>query len=219
MRASQRSLRLVLTCAPAVLAGALGSLHCGGGSFSTPSSDAGVDSGVDATEDNPGLGVDVITLTDAEAGVPDGADGSSDAGCPSPTTLDCNGTCVDPTQPAHCGTCNTVCEGGTPECSGGTCSSGCSGTTPTNCSGPCVNEQADPNNCGGCGAQCGIVANGSPACVAGSDGGPTCGASCAPGSGYHGAGPGCDSTCLPNTDDPSTDPCVVANAYGTFVSP
>jgi hypothetical protein len=194
-----------------------------------------------------------------------------EAGCPSPTTLDCNGTCVDPTQPAHCGTCNTVCEGGTPECSGGTCSSGCSGTTPTNCSGSCVNEQTDPqhcggctnvcpgpdggtgtatcedagcgyacsadagtplncgslcvnpttdpNNCGGCGAQCGIVANGSPACVAGSDGGPTCGASCAPGSGYHGAGPGCDSTCLPNTDDPSTDPCVVANAYGTFVSP
>src|SRR5580700_6495778 len=196
MRASQRSLRLVLTCAPAVLAGALGSLHCGGGSFSTPSSDAGVDSGVDATEDNPGLGVDVITLTDAEAGVPDGADGSSDAGCPSPTTLDCNGTCVDPTQPAHCGTCNTVCEGGTPECSGGTCSSGCSGTTPTNCSGSCVNEQTDPQHCGGCTNVC-----------PGPDGG-TGTATCEDaGCGYECAADGgtstlCGSTCVSTATDP-----------------
>jgi hypothetical protein len=202
------------------------------------------------------------------------ADGSPDvspeaeAGCPVPTTLDCDGSCVDPTTPAHCGTCNNACEGGAPLCSAGTCTSGCSGSTPTDCSGSCVNEQTDPQHCGGCttvcpspdggvgsatcidagcGYQCaadggtstlcGSVCvntttdpdhcggcatvcptptNGAAACLT-NNGAPFCGVTC--GTGYHGGGTACDTTCLPNTDDPSTDPCVVANAYGTFVSP
>ena len=79
-----------------------------------------------------------------------------------------------------------------------------------------MNPANDPNHCGGCGQACPAVDGGAAACVAGSDGGPTCGATC--GSGFHGAGAGCETTCAANTVDPSTDPCVVIDGTGTFVS-
>ncbi|MGH7294197.1 MAG: hypothetical protein ACRELB_04660, partial [Polyangiaceae bacterium] len=53
---------------------------------------------------------------------------------------------------------------------------------------------------------------GSPVCPA-----AQCGFSCD--AGYHLGGASCNADCLPNSDDPSTDPCVVADGLGVFVAP
>jgi hypothetical protein len=60
MRPSRTSLAFFPTLAAATVA-AIGSVHCGGGSFSA-STDAGSH---DATEDNPPIGIDVIVLIDS----------------------------------------------------------------------------------------------------------------------------------------------------------
>ena len=128
------------------------------------------------------------------------------------------------TNPQHCGGCTTVCPGpdggtGTATCVDAGCGYECAadGGTLDLVRQPVREHDDRPDHCGGCGTVCPVIANGSPACVAGIGGTPTCGAAC--GTGFHGGGTLCETTCLPNTDDPSTDPCVVANAYGTFVSP
>ncbi|HEY5242185.1 MAG TPA: hypothetical protein VIJ22_11990, partial [Polyangiaceae bacterium] len=209
-----------------------------------------------------------------DSGKKDGGDGGvvPEGGCTAPTTQLCNGTCVDPTQPSHCGSSCTMCPGpdsgaGQATCTAGTCTLGCSSPT-TNCGGSCVNEQTDPQHCGGCNAcpgpdagvgsatcsggncgyecaadggtpvscgslcvntttdpkncggcttECAAPTNGMASCAPGTDGGGACGVACS--SGYHPSGVNCATTCTPNSDDPSTDPCVVATGLGTFVSP
>jgi hypothetical protein len=157
-------------------------------------------------------------------GTPECSGNMCSSGCSGATPTNCSGSCVnEQTNPQHCGGCTTVC--GAPDGGPGsaTCvDSGCGmecaqdGGSPNLCGNTCVNTTTDPNNCSACGMACPVVPNGMPACVMGSSG-PTCGATC--GTGFHGGGTLCETTCLPNTDDPATDPCVVADAYGTFVSP
>jgi hypothetical protein len=74
----------------------------------------------------------------------------------------------------------------------------------------CVDTTSSATNCGGCGNVCSGAADGgtgTPTCVGGQ-----CGLLCPAGS--H----ACDQTCLPNTDPPSSDACIVSNTFGTFVS-
>lgn len=204
-----------------------------------------------------------------EGGIGDGGAGEAgEAGCAAPTTQLCNGVCVDPTSPLHCGASCTVCDAGAQAtCSAGVCGLGCTTPTPTNCGGTCVDEQTDPlhcgsckacavpdggvgsatctagmcgyqcsaeagtpticgslcvntttdpNHCGGCMSACPVPDGGMAACAPGADGGGSCGVTCS--SGLHPAGAGCNSTCQPNTDDPVSDPCVVAANLGTFVA-
>jgi hypothetical protein len=85
------------------------------------------------------------------------------------------GTCVnEQTDPNNCGGCTKtcprglVCQGGTCACPAGqTMSNGmCCPSGQTGCTGTCVNEQIDPNNCGGCENEC--APDGSaPLCVGG----------------------------------------------------
>jgi hypothetical protein len=83
--------------------------------------------------------------------------------CPSGET-GCGGTCVDEqTDPVHCGSCGTPCPVGA-LCHGGTCgpcptgeiaaNGVCCPPGETGCGRNCVDEQTDPNNCGGCGTTC-----------------------------------------------------------------
>jgi len=152
-----------------------------------------------------------------------------EAGCSAPTTLECSGTCVDPTLPANCGSCGNSCVGpeagaGTGTCTNGACTVGCEadGSTPLNCAGACV-DPTQPATCGACGTRCAgpPSTQGQAVCSldggglpvdAGGDGGP-CGITCNPT--YH----ACGADCLSDTDDPSADPCVVSNATGVFVAP
>ncbi|HEY1691358.1 MAG TPA: hypothetical protein VGG39_04310 [Polyangiaceae bacterium] len=166
-----------------------------------------------------------------EGGGKDGGDGGvlPEAGCSAPTTLECSGSCVDPGLPSHCGTCTNICSGpeagaGAPTCTNGVCTVGCDadGSTPLNCSGACV-DPTQPTHCGDCAtncagpksqqgqATCNIDGGGTPL-DAGGDGGP-CGFTC--NAGNH----ACGLDCLSDTDDPSTDPCVVSDATGVFVAP
>lgn len=257
----------------AVLWVVLPSVACGGSNFA-PASSADSGATTDASEE------DIIVTGDSGGSsmVDSSADtGSRDAGveasCSPPMTLDCNGTCVDPTKPAHCGTCSNVCEGpdsgsGMATCTNGTCGLGCSGTTSLNCGGACVNP-ASVDNCGSCGHVCpgASAGTGTAQCTAGGDGGLECTVTCdgtttmqcgtacysptdpnhcgscsaspcpaptngngaaactgtmctvACNSGFHACAS--NTTCESNTDDPSNanDPCVIANAYGIFVSP
>ncbi|HTQ47062.1 MAG TPA: hypothetical protein VMI75_30110, partial [Polyangiaceae bacterium] len=80
------------------------------------------------------------------------------------------------------------------------------------CNGKCVNEGNDPNNCGACGKVCPAPDAGMATASCGGSP-PTCGFMCA--SGYH----SCNGKCLSDGDDPSSDPCVVADGLGIFVSP
>jgi hypothetical protein len=81
------------------------------------------------------------------------------------------------------------------------------------CGGQCV-DPSSPANCGSCTNVCPAVTHGTPTCSTSSDGGTSaCGFSC--GSGYH----ACTGQCLPDSDDPSTDACVVSETSGVFASP
>lgn len=70
--------------------------------------------------------------------------------------LDCDAQagCETPaTDPAHCGTCQTVCKDLLPVCNAGTCTDTCpSGLTLCN-GNTCVNVAMDPMHCGGCNQQ------------------------------------------------------------------
>jgi hypothetical protein len=167
-------------------------------------------------------------FTDTRVGGEAEAEAEAEAGCPAPMTLECNGVCVDPTLPAHCGGCSACSApeagAGEPTCTKGVCTVGCEAdsSTPTNCSGACV-DLTQPASCGACGNTCAGPAStqGHATCTldggglpvdAGGDGGP-CGIAC--NATYH----ACGADCLSDTDDPSADPCVVSNATGVFVAP
>ncbi len=142
------------------------------------------------------------------------------------TTLYCQeaGSCVDPTGIANCGTCGHRCEGpeagpGHPVCQpGGACAVACdsdggdAGVPDILCSGSCVSPD-DVNHCGTC-TPCAQPpsGHGSPTCPA-----QQCVMTCL--TGYHPSGASCNADCTLTTgDDPSTDPCVVADGLWIFVA-
>ena len=199
---------------------ALALCRCGSTSFS---SSAGADSGPEAAADSPADNVIVVHSDSGDTNEGGVDTGSTDAGCAAPTTLDCSGTCVDPTTIDNCKTCGTVCAGpdsgpGHAVCLSGACGVACDsdggdGGTEILCSGSCVSPN-DPTHCG---ATCEVCkgptsGNGSASCPA-----AACTVACS--GGYHPAGTNCNTDCLANSDDPSGDPCVVADGYGVFVSP
>ena len=129
---------------------------CGGGAFAP--SDAG---SADATYDNPPIYAPDASMTGDSTNPGDTGNGGDvggdvvkpgEAGCPAPTTLECSGTCVDPTTVANCGTCGTKCEAdsSTSVCANEMCTSSCAGSTPDNCSGTCTNTQTSASHCGTC---------------------------------------------------------------------
>ena len=159
---------------------------------------------------------------DAPQAAETGGDGAT---CTAPTSLDCNGTCVDPTQPAHCGSCSNVCAGpdggtGMGVCNaaadgGATCSLQCESPTTLQCGGTCYDPATDAHHCGSCTNDCiaSEPSNSTGTCAAGADGGPACGFKCD--ATYH----ACNGQCLPDSNDPSMDPCVLTEQFGVFVAP
>ena len=146
----------------------------------------------DCSEDAASGDVSVVDGSPSTDGRSDGGSSTSDAaketGCSAPTTLDCGGACVDPSLPAHCGTCDNACPGpeggaGAATCSSGTCGVGCSGKTSLDCSGACL----DPSSPAHCGNSCTAftvcpaptAGTGTPTCTPDPDGGATCGLQCA----------------------------------------
>ncbi len=109
-------------------------------------------------------------------------------------TIKCGSSCVaSGVDPSNCGSCGHACATGQ-VCSAGQCATQCGGGLSLcggtggdgGATGLCVNEQNDPNNCGGCGTVC-PAGN---ACVAGS-----CSVSC----------PGTEINCNGKCVDPSGD--------------
>ena len=158
---------------------------------------------------------------DAGADGPGSTDALVETGmvCDSSTAIMCGGECVDRTMPAHCGTCTNICPGpeageGHATCSNGVCGVACDqdSSTSLDCNGACVSP-TDPAHCGSCTMACPPPksGNGSPSCPAPM----TCGVNCS--NNYH----MCGSDCLSDSDLPSdtTDPCIVSDAFGVFVSP
>jgi hypothetical protein len=207
----------------AVVAGSLGAslalCRCGSTAFSPspPLVDGGVEASLDDAPD-----VFIVVVTDA-GGVRD----ASDAGCLAPTTLSCAEGCVDPTQPAHCGSCGNECSGpeagaGYAVCEpGGLCAVACGNDSGADDGGPaeisCNSACVSPDDVGHCGTCTNVCApppsgKGAPTCP-----GALCVMTCV--SGYHPGGAGCNADCLANTDDPSADSCVAADGLGVFVSP
>jgi hypothetical protein len=172
----------------------------------------------------------------ASADGSDGADGAADAGdgsggtdaegglvCDGGGQIVCNGACVDASDPSHCGSCTNVCPGpatgtgtGQAVCTlgadgGGVCSVQCGGTTSEQCGDSCFDPH-DVNHCGSCTTACPGPSNGNGmATCTGTM--PTCGIACS--AGYH----VCGGACLPDSDEPSGDACVISEAFGVFVSP
>lgn len=73
------------------------------------------------------------------------------------------------------------------------------------CSGACVDTTSDNANCGACGKAC-TTQHGTSTCKQ-----SACSATCDVN--YH----ACNGQCLSDGDDPSTDPCLAADAFGVFV--
>ncbi len=117
---------------------------------------------------------------------------------------------------SHCGGCSTSCNASFPDCSTTgnvanpfACTSGCAtGLSP--CGASCVDEQTDPNHCGGCAAQCPAVAGGTATCLGGGSCGFTCNAN------DHLCGTGNGASCAAN-NDPSN--CGVGAACGKCTAP
>jgi len=165
---------------------------------------------------------------DAGAGQATCTNGTCGFGCDldSSTPLVCNGGCVDPTTTINCGTCGHSCAApvvgtGTAVCTlgtdgGGECSVTCSGSTTETCASAGATScfaPTDPNHCGSCSNACAgpPSGNGQAACPSPPSCAVTCNAS------YH----VCNADCLSNADEPSdtTDPCILTETYGVFVSP
>jgi len=145
-----------------------------------------VEAGADAGGGDDAAG-DAMGTSDSEVA----SDAATDAGaetdgaeCSSPTTLRCNGVCVDPTLPEHCGSCDNACaapDAGTGQatCTAGACGLGCTSPTSLNCGGTCV-DPSQPAHCGGCSNACAAptAGTGSAICTLDSDGGATCSVTC-----------------------------------------
>jgi hypothetical protein len=208
--------------------------QCGVGcSGSTPDNCSGACTNTATDPNNCGTCNNVCPgPTNADGGVAacsPGADGGPACGlaCNAPTSQACGGACVNPASPTTCGSSCLVCPqptvgSGSPICTVadgglGTCSVQCGGATTQQCpagSGECF-ALTDLNNCGSCGNKCpSPPTNGSPTCSGTS---PVCGVSCAS-PGYHQCGTSAAPTCLPNSDPPSTDPCVLTSTFGVFVA-
>jgi hypothetical protein len=190
-------------------------------------SDAGAEGAISAANQAESGPVEsgVEASADAEAG---GVLDASAPDCSAPTTLECNGTCVDPTLPAHCGSCGNACVGpkagaGTAFCASGFCGVSCEvdSSTPLACAGACV-DPTQPANCGACGnscagppstqgqAVCSLDGGGLPL-DAGGDGGP-CGITC--NATYHARG----ADCLPDADDGGSGTADASGALGVCPS-
>jgi hypothetical protein len=91
-------------------------------------------------------------------------------------------------------------------------SSPCSTPTTLDCGGTCV-DPTQPAHCGSCTNVCAPPpsGHGQQTCTAP----PACGVACS--AGYH----ACNADCLPDSDLPSnaSDPCVISDTFGVFVSP
>ena len=72
----------------------------------------------------------------------------------------------------------------------------------------CVDTTSSLENCGSCGHACTVPANGEATCTASG-----CGITC------NTEFVACNGACVPNTGEPSQDPCVVTSANGIFVAP
>jgi hypothetical protein len=87
-----------------VTSGCLTYRDCPGGGSTDATTDHSSD-GPTAMEAGDGSNIHDTGIGDAGAG-----DGGSDANpCLPPTSLECDGACVDPTELSHCGSCTTVC--------------------------------------------------------------------------------------------------------------
>ena len=167
---------------PAFVAG------CGQNSFNdcTANGTCPADSGGDGPTEE-------TVLVEASGGDSNGGDGGDDATdaaadvesgatCDGASSLPCSGGCVNPTQPAHCGTCDNACAApetgvGHATCTAGVCGVGCDpeGGTPLDCSGACV-DPTQPAHCGACTNACAAPPSGqgTATCTAPM----TCGVSC-----------------------------------------
>ncbi len=182
----------------AAIGATLALCRCGSPAYSSSVTDGGGG----ATRDSESEVVVIVGGGDSTA--PDGHPGDGpgvEAGCTAPTTQLCNGVCVDPTQPAHCGPSCMACEGpdsgaGQATCTAGKCGLGCTAPTSSNCGGTCVNEQTDPLHCGSCNACPGPDGGvGSATCTTGA-----CGYEC---SADGGTPVSCGSLCVNTTTDPN----------------
>ncbi len=84
----------------------------------------------------------------------------------------------------------------------------CDAATAITCNGQCV-DSTQPAHCGSCMNVCTAPTHGQATCTAPS----TCGITCD--TTYH----ACNGACLPDSNEPSMDACVVSDALGVFVSP
>ncbi len=87
---------------------------------------------------------------------------------------------------------------------------GCPAPTTLLCSGICV-DPTQLATCGSCTNACAAPPSGHGQVACGDAG--SCQVSCA--AGYH----ACSGDCLPDTDTPASDACVVSEAFGVFASP
>ncbi len=84
----------------------------------------------------------------------------------------------------------------------------CDAATAITCNGQCV-DSTQAAHCGSCTNVCAAPAHGQSTCTAPSTCGFTCDAT------YH----ACNGACLPDSNEPSMDACVVSDALGVFVAP
>ena len=84
----------------------------------------------------------------------------------------------------------------------------CDASTAITCNGECV-DSTQPAHCGSCTNVCTAPTHGQATCTAPSTCGITCDAT------YH----ACNGNCLPDSNEPSMDACVVSDALGVFVAP
>ena len=205
--------------APAVVAD---SGDDGGGGFGPPTCTAGqmlcAGTCVSTTDPVYGCGAASCAPCSLARGVAGCSGGTCVLAACDPGYADCNqdpadGCEVDLSLPTTCGSCNASCGPAAPDCSpiNGTfeCITGCEAPTPNLCSGTCVDITSSATNCGGCGAPCPAVSNGTPSCSA-----STCSFSCTPP--YQKCGTGCFAVTDPTACGPSCTVCPVpAHAYAT----
>ena len=107
--------------------------------------DASIDASVDAARPDADAGGPI------DSGTPDAMDLDAGPQCGLGELL-CGASCVDPNDPAHCGSCTTMCSA-TEVCSAGRCTLTCAPLT--DCGAFCADLTNDPDHCGSCTMSCG----------------------------------------------------------------